>query len=66
MFTQILDISQTFVSSLYDFASSILDFLSAEFTVGETTYTLFAILFTSAITLIITYGIIKFITDIVT
>lgn len=66
MFTQILDLSQKFVSSLNNFAKSILDELSVEFVVNGNSFSLFTLLFTSAITIIITYGIIKFITDILT
>lgn len=65
MFDKILDLSHNLMSNLSDFASSIIDMLSTEFTIGSTSYTLFTLLFTSAVVIVVTYGIIKFITDII-
>lgn len=61
MFDTIVDLSQKFIVNIFSFADSILDFLNYEFTIGEISYTLFELLFTSAIISILIIGILRFI-----
>lgn len=65
MFDKVLDLSQNFMSNLSNFVNTIIDFMSREYTIGDTSYSLFTLMFTSAIIIIIGWGIVKFITDIV-